>query len=166
MRTLLKNQPDAARGELPAPAHKSETAWWQSAVFYEIALISFQDSDGDGKGDLAGLLARLDYLQWLGIDAVWLTPIYPTHFLDFGYDVDDYCAIDPVFGTLDQFDRLLEVLHQRGIRLILDFVPNHTSRFHPWFTDSASSRTNPRADWFIWADPAANGGPPKQDRHR
>lgn len=105
--------------------------WWQTAVIYEIAAISFQDSNGDGKGDLPGLINRLDYLEWLGIGAVWLTPVYPSPFRDFGYDISDFCGIDPGYGTMADFDRLLGLLHQRGIRLILDFVPNHTADNHP-----------------------------------
>lgn len=134
--------------------------WWQSAVFYEIAPISFQDSNGDGWGDLNGLMRRLGYLQWLGVDALWLTPIYPSPFADLGYDISNYCDVDRRFGTLADFDRLVAALHGRGMRLILDFVPNHTAASHPWFEDSRSSRTDAKADWYVWADPAANGGPP------
>ncbi|MBR0995531.1 DUF3459 domain-containing protein [Bradyrhizobium japonicum] len=137
-----------------------EAAWWESAVIYEIALISFQDSNGDGKGDLAGLLSRIDYLSWLGVDAVWLTPIYRSPFRDLGYDISDYCAIDPAFGSLEDFDRLLDALHTEGIRLILDLVPNHTANDHDWFVESASSANSAKADWYIWADAAENGGPP------
>jgi alpha-glucosidase len=134
--------------------------WWQRAVIYEIAAISFQDSNGDGKGDLPGLIGRIDYLEWLGIDAVWLTPIYRSPMLDLGYDIEDFRAIDPLFGTMDDFDRLLAELHRRDIALILDFVPNHTSDRHAWFNESRSSRSNPKSGWYIWADPAPNGGPP------
>jgi alpha-glucosidase len=134
--------------------------WWRSAVIYEIAPISFQDSNGDGKGDLKGIESRIDYLTWLGIDAVWITPFFPSPMLDFGYDICDYCDVDPVFGSLEDFDRLVERLHGRNIRVILDFVPNHTSAKHPWFADSRSSRTSLKRDWYVWADPSANGGPP------
>jgi alpha-glucosidase len=134
--------------------------WWRTAVIYEIAPLSFQDTDGDGKGDLKGIESRVEYLQWLGVDAVWLTPFFPSPMLDFGYDIADYCAVDPVFGTLEDFDRLIGQLHRRGIRLILDFVPNHTSHQHPWFVDSRSSRTSAKRDWYVWADPSPNGGPP------
>jgi len=137
-----------------------ERPWWQRAVFYEIAPMSFQDSNGDGKGDLAGLIARIDYLEWLGIDAVWLTPIYRSPMLDMGYDISDFCAVDRRFGKLEDFDRLLALLHDRGIRLILDFVPNHTSDQHPWFQESRSSRTNPKREWYVWADGGPDGGPP------
>src|SRR4051812_36417774 len=134
--------------------------WWRRAVIYEIAPISFQDSNGDGKGDLKGLGSRIDYLQWLGIDAVWLTPFFVSPMLDFGYDIADYCAVDPAFGTQEDFDRLVETLHRRDIRLILDYVPNHTSDQHAWFADSRSSRNSAKRDWYVWADPAPNGGPP------
>jgi alpha-glucosidase len=134
--------------------------WWKSAVIYEVALISFQDSDGDGKGDLDGLASRIDYLKWLGVDAVWLTPIYRSPFRDLGYDISDYCSIAPEFGTLEQFDGIVTALHAQGIRVILDLVPNHTSNDHEWFVESSSSPNSARADWYIWADPAANGGPP------
>ncbi|UFW50459.1 MULTISPECIES: alpha-amylase family glycosyl hydrolase [Bradyrhizobium] len=135
-------------------------AWWQSAVIYEIALVSFQDSNDDGKGDIAGLMSRIDYLTWLGVDAVWLTPIYKSPFRDLGYDISDYCAIDPAFGDLGEFDRLLAALHARDIKLILDLVPNHTADDHAWFVDSSSSSHSAKADWYIWADAADNGGPP------
>lgn len=143
-----------------------EGGWWKRAVIYEIASISFQDSDGDGRGDLAGLLQRVDYLQWLGVDAVWLTPIQKSPMRDFGYDIVDYCAVDPTFGTMEDFDRLLAALHRASIRLILDLVPNHSSSDHPWFKESCSSRSNERAEWYLWSDPAANGGPPNNWKSR
>jgi alpha-glucosidase len=138
----------------------SEQPWWQSAVIYQIYPRSFQDSNGDGVGDLKGILERVDYLSWLGIDAVWLSPIYPSPMADFGYDVADYTDIDPLFGTLADFDRLIQALHEHNIRIILDFVPNHTSDEHPWFQEARSSRDNPRRDWYIWRDPRPDGGPP------
>src|SRR4051812_44559623 len=134
--------------------------WWRSAVVYEIAPISFQDINGDGKGDLKGIEGRIDYLEWLGIDAVWLTPFFPSPKLDFGYDIADYCAVDPTFGSLEDFDRLVARLHRRGIKLLIQFVPNHTPNQHPWFVESRSSRTSPKRDWYVWVDPAPNGGPP------
>jgi alpha-glucosidase len=134
--------------------------WWQKAVIYQIYPRSFQDSDGDGVGDLRGILARLDYFAWLGIEALWISPIYPSPMADFGYDVADYVGIDPLFGTLADFDRLVAALHERGIRLILDFVPNHTSEQHPWFREARAARASPRRDWYIWRDPAPGGGPP------
>ena len=132
----------------------SEPRWWQQAVIYEIYPRSFQDSDGDGVGDLEGILARVDYLQWLGIEAVWISPIYPSPMADFGYDVADYVDIDPLFGRLEDFDRLVEALHAKKIRLILDLVPNHTSDRHPWFLEARASRASPRRDWYLWRDPA------------
>jgi len=127
---------------------------------YEIAAISFQDSNGDGQGDLPGILQRIDYLNWLGVGAVWLTPIYKSPNQDFGYDIADFCAVDPRFGKLEDFDKVVEALHHSGIRLILDLVPNHTSDQHAWFRESCTSRNNPKADWYVWAEAAGNGGPP------
>ncbi len=134
--------------------------WWREAVVYQIYPRSFADGNGDGIGDLRGMIDRLDYLGGLGIDAVWLSPIFPSPMRDFGYDVADYCDIDPVFGTLDDFDELLAGLHERGIRLLLDWVPNHTSSEHPWFVESRSSRDDPRRGWYVWRDPRPDGGPP------
>jgi alpha-glucosidase len=136
------------------------SAWWRRGVIYQVYPRSFQDSNGDGIGDLPGILARLRHLAALGADAVWLSPIYPSPMADFGYDVSDFTAIDPVFGTLADFDRLVAAAHDFGLRVILDYVPNHTSDRHPWFRDSRASRASPKRDWYIWRDPAANGGPP------
>ncbi|TWU33270.1 alpha-amylase family glycosyl hydrolase [Novipirellula artificiosorum] len=129
-------------------------------MIYQIYPRSFQDSDADGVGDLAGIELRLDYLAGLGIDAIWLSPIYPSPMADFGYDVADFCGIDAMFGDLAGFDRLLAAVHNRGLRLLLDFVPNHSSDQHPWFVESRGSRDNPKRDWYIWRDPAPDGGPP------
>jgi alpha-glucosidase len=134
--------------------------WWQTAVIYQIYPRSFQDSSGDGVGDLRGISRRLDYLVELGIDAIWLSPIFPSPMEDFGYDISNYTDIDPLFGTLSDFDSLLELAHDRGLKLLLDLVPNHTSDQHPWFQESRSSRTNIKRDWYIWRDPASDGGPP------
>src|SRR4051812_19163060 len=134
--------------------------WWQKVTIYQIYPRSFMDSNGDGVGDLRGIQSRLDYLEWLGVDAVWLSPIYPSPMADFGYDVADYTGIEPVFGTMADFDRLLADVHRRGMKLILDLVPNHTSDRHPWFLESRASRDNPKRDWYIWRDPAPGGGPP------
>lgn len=138
----------------------NEPVWWQSGVIYQIYPRSFQDSDGDGIGDLRGIEFRLDDLQALGVDAIWISPIYPSPMADFGYDVADYTGIDPRFGTLDDFDSLLKAAHDRGLKLLLDFVPNHSSSEHPWFVESRASRDNPKRDWYIWRDPAPDGGPP------
>ncbi len=135
-------------------------AWWQRGVIYQIYPLSFQDTDGDGRGDLAGIRLRLDYLAWLGVDAIWISPIYPSPMRDCGYDISDYCAIAPEFGTLADFDALIEQAHALGIRVILDFVPNHTSDQHPWFQASRCARDDPKRDWYIWRDPAPGGGPP------
>ncbi len=135
--------------------------WWQSGVIYQIYPRSFQDSDGDGVGDLAGIEQRLDYLAGvLGVDAVWLSPFYPSPMRDFGYDVADYCAVDPLFGDLSDFDRLLEAAHRRGLEVIVDLVPNHTSDEHPWFRASRSSRDDPKREWYVWADASSDGSPP------
>jgi glycosidase len=134
--------------------------WWKSAVIYQVYPRSFQDSNGDGIGDLKGIEARLDDLKALGIDAIWISPIFPSPMADFGYDVADYCDIDPRFGTLADFDALLAAAHARGIRLLLDLVPNHSSDQHPWFQESRSSRDNPKRDWYIWRDAKPDGGPP------
>jgi hypothetical protein len=131
-----KPQPHLEHSALPFLCGSWLTDWWKEAVVYEIAPISFQDSDGDGIGDLTGLISRIDYLRWLGIDAVWLTPIFPSPMLDLGYDIADFCGVDPAFGSLQQFDALVTELHRHGIRLILDFVPNHSSEKHPWFAES------------------------------
>ena len=144
-------------------------AWWREAIIYHIYPRSFQDSDGDGSGDLPGIVERLDYLndgsdRSLGIDAIWLSPIYPSPQADWGYDVSDYTAVDPVFGDLAAFDRLVAACHARGVRVILDFVPNHSSEAHPWFEASRSGRDDPQRDWYIWRDPAAGGGPPNNWR--
>lgn len=134
--------------------------WWQRGVIYQIYPRSFQDSSGDGIGDLRGIIERLDYLVWLGIDAIWISPIFPSPMADFGYDISDYRDIDPRFGTLAEFDHLLAEAHRRGLRVLLDFVPNHTSDRHPWFVEARSSRDNPKRDMYIWRDPAPDGGPP------
>ncbi|NDZ17905.1 alpha-amylase [Variovorax sp. WS11] len=134
--------------------------WWRHGIFYQVYPRSFQDSNGDGIGDLDGIRARLDHLVALGIDAVWISPIYPSPMADFGYDVSDYCDIDPCFGTLTGFDALVSEAHARGLKLVLDFVPNHTSDQHPWFLQSRSARGDPRRDWYLWRDPAPDGGPP------
>ncbi|MDQ3738836.1 MAG: alpha-amylase family glycosyl hydrolase [Actinomycetota bacterium] len=126
--------------------------WWKTAVFYQIYPRSFCDSDGDGVGDLVGIRSRLDHLTWLGVDAIWLSPFFPSPMADFGYDVSDYCDVDPLFGTLGDFDALVAECHERGLRVMVDWVPNHTSDQHPWFVESRSSRGSPRRNWYVWRD--------------
>lgn len=138
--------------------------WWKHGVVYQIYPRSFQDTNGDGVGDIQGIIQRLDYLKDLGVDAVWLSPIYSSPMADFGYDVRDHTSIDPLFGDLDSFRRLVNAVHRRGLKLILDYIPNHTSDQHLWFQESRTSRSNPRRDWFIWRDPAPDGGPPNNWR--
>jgi alpha-glucosidase len=121
---------------------------------------SFADSNGDGVGDLDGIRQHLDHLSWLGVDATWLSPFFRSPMADFGYDVSDYCDVDPLFGTLHDFDALLAEAHARGMKVLIDWVPNHTSDLHPWFIESRSSRDNPKRDWYLWRDPAPDGGPP------
>ena len=135
-------------------------SWWQRGLIYQVYPRSFQDTDGNGVGDLRGVLDRLDYLAGLRVDALWLSPVYPSPMKDFGYDVANYIDIDPLFGTLADFDALIYQTHRRGLKLILDYVPNHTSDEHPWFIDARSSRNSRLRDWYIWRDPAPGGGPP------
>ncbi|MGI8662662.1 MAG: alpha-amylase family glycosyl hydrolase [Acidimicrobiales bacterium] len=141
-------------------SYPRDEPWWRSAVVYQIYPRSFADGSGDGIGDLAGLRAKLEHLAWVGVDAVWLSPIFSSPMFDFGYDVSDYCAVDPVFGTLDEIDALIAEAHELHIRVLLDWVPNHTSHEHPWFVESRSSRDNPKRSWYVWRDPRADGGPP------
>jgi alpha-glucosidase len=138
----------------------SSLPWWKREAIYQIFVPSFRDGNGDGIGDLLGVLSRIDHLDQLGVGAVWLTPIYPTPFLDAGYDIADFAGIGAQFGDLATFDRLVAALHARGIRVLLDFVPNHSASEHPWFRESRSSRTSAKRDWYVWRDPAADGGPP------
>lgn len=138
-----------------------EPPWWQRGIIYQIYPRSFQDSNGDGIGDLAGITQRLDYLHnTLDITGIWLSPFYPSPMADFGYDVSDYRDVDPIFGTLADFDELVSQVHRRDMKIIVDFVPNHSSDQHPWFQESRSSRYNPRRDWYYWRDAAPDGGPP------
>lgn len=134
--------------------------WWQKGIIYQIYPRSFQDSNNDGVGDLQGIIRRLDYLKDLGIEALWLSPIFPSPMTDFGYDIADYEGIDPLFGTLEDFDQLLKEIQHRGMKLILDLVPNHSSDQHPWFLESRSSRNNPKRDWYLWHDPRPDGSAP------
>jgi len=134
--------------------------WWKEGIIYQIYPRSFADSNGDGVGDLPGITSRLDYLRDLGVDGIWISPIYPSPMKDFGYDVSDYTAIDPVFGSMADLEELLRQAHARGIRVIVDMVMNHTSDQHPWFVESRSSRSNPKRDWYLWRSGKPGGGPP------
>ena len=142
------------------------TQWWQTGVIYQVYPRSFQDTDGDGVGDLRGITARLDYLVGLGVDAIWISPIYPSPMADFGYDVADYTGVDRLFGTMEDFDVLLKAAHAKGLRVILDFVPNHTSDLHPWFVESRSSRSSKKRAWYLWRDAAMPGDDWKPARER
>jgi len=135
-------------------------AWWKTAVFYQIYPRSFMDANGDGTGDLEGICQKLDYLVRLGVDAIWISPIYPSPMADFGYDVSDYCDIHPIFGNMADFERLLAEANLRGLKIVLDYVPNHTSDEHAWFLEARQSRDNPRRDWYIWKDANEDGGLP------
>jgi alpha-glucosidase len=151
--TSSPEQQQWSRAELSEP-------WWKTAVIYQIYPRSFQDSNGDGVGDIPGITSRLDYLQWLGVDAIWLSPINVSPNKDWGYDVADYCAVDPELGTLQDVDTLIAEADARGIKVVLDLVPNHTSDQHAWFKDAISSKDAKHRDWYVWADPAEDGGPP------
>lgn len=137
-----------------------ELKWWQSGIIYQIYPRSYQDSSGDGVGDLRGITARLPYVASLGVEAVWLSPIFTSPMRDFGYDVADYCDIDPLFGTLPDFDALVAEAHRLGLKVMLDYVPNHTSSDHPWFQEALRGRNSPKRDWYVWRDPSPDGGPP------
>lgn len=140
----------------PSPAHP----WWRGATIYQIYPRSFLDSNGDGIGDLPGILQRLDYIASLGVDAIWISPFYTSPMADFGYDIADYRGVDPVFGTLEDFDRIVARAHALGLKVMIDQVPSHTSDQHPWFQESRQSRTNSKADWYVWADANEDGTPP------
>src|ERR1700730_3632111 len=139
---------------------QSDETWWRHGIFYQVYPCSFQDTNADGVGDIAGIIDRLPYLLELGIDALWLSPIFPSPMADFGYDISAYTGVDPLFGTMADFDALISAAHANGLKLILDLVPNHTSDRHPWFIESRSSRDDAKRDWYIWREPAADGGPP------
>ena len=134
--------------------------WWRGAVIYQIYPRSFQDSNGDGIGDLPGITARLPYVAALGVEAIWLSPFMQSPQKDYGYDISDYCAVDPQFGTLEDFDRLVGEAHRLGLKVIIDQVWSHSSDQHPWFKQSRSSKTNDKADWYVWADAKPDGTPP------
>ena len=136
------------------------TPWWRGAIIYQVYPRSLMDSNGDGVGDIAGIIAKLDYIASLGVDAIWVSPFFRSPMKDFGYDISDYRDVDPLFGTLDDIDRLIAEAHQRGIKLIIDQVLSHTSDQHAWFLESRESKDNPKADWYVWADPSEDGTPP------
>ena len=146
--------------ESPASAQSEGTPWWRGAAIYQVYPRSFADGDGDGVGDLMGLRTRLGYIAGLGVDGVWLSPVFKSPMADFGYDVENYRAIDPLFGSLETFDRLLEDAHRLGLRVILDLVLSHSSERHPWFGESRENRCNPKADWYVWAEAKPDGTPP------
>ena len=149
------------RMERLAASARSDTAeWWRGAAIYQIYPRSFMDANGDGIGDLAGIASRLDYVADLGVDAIWISPFYTSPMKDFGYDVADYCGVDPIFGTLEDFDALVARAHAFGLKVLIDQVYSHTSDEHPWFVESRSSRDNPKADWYVWADAKPDGSPP------
>ncbi|MEM8824960.1 MAG: alpha-amylase family glycosyl hydrolase [Pseudomonadota bacterium] len=149
---------------MPATAEQFSPAtdldWWRGGIIYQIYPRSFQDTSGDGVGDLNGITARLPYVASLGVDAIWISPFFTSPMKDFGYDVSDYRDVDPMFGTLDDFDRLVAAAHRLGVRVMIDLVLSHTSDQHPWFQESRASRFNPKADWYVWADPRPDGTPP------
>jgi alpha-glucosidase len=135
-------------------------SWWRKGILYQIYPKSFQDSNDDGNGDLPGIIKRMPYLFDLGVDAVWLSPIFPSPMADFGYDISNYLDVDPIFGTLDDFDTLVAAAHASNLKVIPDLVPNHTSDQHPWFIESRSSHDNPKRDWYLWCEPRADGTAP------
>ena len=145
---------------LQHPANQTDPEWWRGAVIYQIYPRSYQDSNGDGIGDLQGIISRLPYIADLGVDAIWLSPFFKSPMKDFGYDVSDYCDVDPMFGTLDDFKMLLEKAHALDLRVVIDQVMSHTSDVHPWFVESRADKVNPKADWYVWADAKDDGTPP------
>jgi alpha-glucosidase len=155
---------DGRQGRRTLGGMDEAAPWWQSAVLYQIYPRSFADSDGDGVGDLGGVIEHLDHLAWLGVDGLWLTPLTPSPNADWGYDVADYCAVDPVYGTLADVDRLVAEARRRKMGVLLDLVPNHTSDRHPWFEESRAEASSPRRHWYVWRDPGPNGSPPNNWR--
>ncbi|MGZ4201444.1 MAG: alpha-amylase family glycosyl hydrolase [Thermoleophilaceae bacterium] len=149
---------------MSVPPRREPLRWWQRGAIYQIYPRSFQDSNGDGVGDLPGITSRLDYIASLGVEAIWLSPFYLSPMADFGYDVSDYTDVDPLFGTLADFDTMLAEAHARGVRVVVDWVPNHSSDQHPWFAESRSGRDNPKRDWYVWRDAPPGGGPPNNWR--
>jgi len=141
-------------------ANTDNPNWWKEAIIYQVYPRSYLDSNGDGVGDLAGITEKLDYIASLGVDIVWLSPFFKSPQKDFGYDIADYCDVDPLFGTLADFDRLVEKAHRLGLKIMIDQVMSHTADTHPWFVESRKSRDNPKSDWYVWADPLPDGCPP------
>ncbi len=150
----------SALANAPLANNAVDRDWWRGAVIYQIYPRSYQDSTGDGIGDLAGIVARLPYIATLGVDAIWISPFFTSPMKDFGYDVSDYCDVDPMFGALSDFDKLVETAHALGIRIMIDLVLSHTSDAHPWFGESRADKTNAKADWYVWSDPKPDGTPP------
>ena len=138
----------------------SNLKWWETAVIYQIYPRSYQDSNGDGIGDLKGITSRLEYIAGLGVDAIWISPFFMSPQRDFGYDISNYCDINPEYGTLADFDEMIAKIHNLGMKLMIDIVPAHCSDLHPWFEESRQSRDNPKADWFHWVDPNPDGTVP------
>jgi len=145
---------------MPVEKQNKDSDWWRGAVIYEVYVRSFFDSNADGVGDIRGITEKINYIADLGVDALWITPFFPSPFKDFGYDISDYRNVDPLFGTLEDFDELVSQAHEVGLRVIIDQVVSHTSYRHPWFQESRQNRENPRADWYIWVDPGPNGKVP------
>lgn len=144
----------------PSPKTVTDENWWRGAVIYQVYPRSFQDTTGDGLGDINGITERLPHIASLGVDAIWLSPFFKSPQADMGYDVSDYCDVDPLFGALDDFDRMLKEAHRFGLKVMIDQVISHSSDQHPWFKESRSSRDNPKADWYVWADPKPDGTAP------
>ncbi len=144
----------------PIVSNAADHDWWRGAVIYQIYPRSYQDSNGDGIGDLLGIVQRLPYIASLGVDAIWISPFFTSPMKDFGYDVSDYCDVDPMFGSLADFDSVIETAHSLGVRVMIDLVLSHTSDKHPWFDESRQNRDNPKSDWYVWADPKPDGTPP------
>lgn len=151
---------NSALAKAPVALGAIDKDWWRGAVIYQIYPRSYQDSNGDGIGDLAGIVKRLPYIASLGVDAIWISPFFTSPMKDFGYDVSDYCDVDPMFGTLADFDAVMETAHNLGIRVLIDLVLSHTAEVHPWFVESRANKTNDKADWYVWSDPKPDGTPP------
>lgn len=157
---MTQLSPSFAPATQPLASPAADLPWWHGAAIYQIYPRSFADSNGDGVGDLAGITEKLDHVARLGADAIWISPFFKSPMRDFGYDVSDYCDVDPVFGTLADFDALVERAHALDLKVTIDQVYAHTSDLHPWFVESRQNRDNPKADWYVWADPKPDGSPP------